>query len=175
MAVASADQYYGPTPLAVQFSSNGSSDPDGQPITYSWNFGDGSPVSTQANPAHTFTAPPGVPTKYIVTLTVTDSGGFVSANESDHVGKQHATERDNHQPGQWRSLFDPLTQPPVNLTASVSDAESSDAQLLYQWQVLLHHNDHNHGNPVDTNHVDHGGDRADWLRRDQHLLLSGYY
>ena len=58
IAVASADRYYGPTPLAVQLSSSGSSDPDGQPITYSWNFGDGSPVSTQANPAHTFTAPP---------------------------------------------------------------------------------------------------------------------
>jgi glucose/arabinose dehydrogenase len=57
IAVASADRYYGPTPLAVQFSSNGSYDPDGNPITYSWNFGDGSPVSTQANPAHTFTAP----------------------------------------------------------------------------------------------------------------------
>ena len=54
IAVASADRYYGTTPLAVQFSSNGSYDPDGQQITYSWNFGDGSPVSTQANPAHTF-------------------------------------------------------------------------------------------------------------------------
>src|SRR5205085_3543521 len=76
VAVASADQYYGPTPLVVQFSSNGSSDPDGQSITFSWNFGDGSPVSTEANPAHTFTAQTGVPTKFIVTLTVTDSGGL---------------------------------------------------------------------------------------------------
>ena len=58
IAVASADRYYGPTPLAVQLSSNGSRDPDAQPITYSWNFGDGSPVSTQANPAHTFAARP---------------------------------------------------------------------------------------------------------------------
>src|SRR6266446_2997720 len=76
IAVASADRYYGPTPLAVQFSSNGSYDPDGNPITYSWNFGDGSPVSTQANPAHTFTAPAGVPTEYVVTLTVTDSNNL---------------------------------------------------------------------------------------------------
>ena len=76
IAVASADRYYGTTPLAVQLSSNGSYDPDGQQITYSWNFGDGSPVSTQANPAHTFTAPPGVPTEYVVTLTVTDTGNL---------------------------------------------------------------------------------------------------
>src|SRR5205814_1774158 len=66
VAVASANQYYGVTPLAVQLSSSGSSDPDGQTITYSWNFGDGSPNSTLANPAHTFSAPAGVPTKYTV-------------------------------------------------------------------------------------------------------------
>src|SRR5439155_2974402 len=56
VAVALADQYYGPSPLAVQLSSSGSSDPDGQALTCSWNFGDGSPVSAQANPAHTFSA-----------------------------------------------------------------------------------------------------------------------
>src|SRR5204863_1762991 len=76
VAVASANVYYGPTPLTVQLSSSGSSDPDGQAITYSWNFGDGSPVSTQANPSHNFSAPAGVPTKFVVTLTVTDSGGL---------------------------------------------------------------------------------------------------
>ena len=75
VAVASADKYYGAGRLTVQFSSSGSSDPDGQPITYSWNFGDGSPVSTQANPSHTFSAPGGVPTKFTVTLTVTGEVG----------------------------------------------------------------------------------------------------
>ena len=43
------------TPLAVQFSSAGSSDPDGDPLTYRWNFGDGTPTSDQANPQHTYT------------------------------------------------------------------------------------------------------------------------
>ena len=134
-----------PTPLTVQFSSSGSYDPDGQPITYSWNFGDGSPVSTQANPAHTFTAPPGVPTKYVVTLTVTDSGQFVGASDVDRVGKQHAAERDSHQPSEIALSIRRSTKQQSTLTATVSDAESSDAQLSYQWQVLLHHNDHNHG------------------------------
>ena len=152
IAVASADRYYGPTPLAVQLSSSGSSDPDGQPITYSWNFGDGSPVSTQANPAHTFTAPAGVPTRYVVTLTVTDSGGL-SAQKSLIVSVNNTPPNVTITSPVNGTLYSPFNPTSVNLTATVNDAESSDPQLLYQWQVLLHHNDHNHGNPVDTNHV----------------------
>ena len=39
----------GPAPLTVDFSSAGSADPEGQPLTYSWTFGDGG-TSTAANP-----------------------------------------------------------------------------------------------------------------------------
>jgi glucose/arabinose dehydrogenase/subtilisin-like proprotein convertase family protein len=152
IAVASANQYFGPTPLAVQFSSSGSSDPDGQPITYSWNFGDGSPVSTQANPSHTFSAPAGVATRYVVTLTVTDSGGL-SAQATLIIGVNDTPPNVMITSPIDGSLYSPSTATTVNLTATVSDAQSSDSQLLYQWQVLLHHNDHNHGNPVDTNHA----------------------
>jgi glucose/arabinose dehydrogenase len=53
-AVASANPTSGPTPLDVSFSSAGSSDPEGQPITYSWTFGDGA-TSTAVNPTHTYT------------------------------------------------------------------------------------------------------------------------
>src|SRR6266513_1542128 len=152
IAVASADRYYGPTPLAVQFSSSGSSDPDGQPITYSWNFGDGSPVSTQANPSHIFSAPAGVPTRYVVTLTVTDSGSL-SAQATLIIGVNDTPPNVTITSPIDGSLYSPITATTVNLTAMVTDAQSSDSQLLYQWQVLLHHNDHNHGSPIDTNHV----------------------
>ena len=56
--------------LAVAFSSAGSSDPDADPITFSWNFGDGSAASTSANPSHTYST--GV---FEAVLTVTDSHG----------------------------------------------------------------------------------------------------
>ena len=39
----------------LTFSSAGSNDPEGQPITYVWDFGDGT-TSTVANPTHTYTA-----------------------------------------------------------------------------------------------------------------------
>jgi PKD repeat protein len=149
-ALASADRYYGPTPLTVQFSSNGSSDPEGQPITYSWNFGDSSPNSTHANPTHIFMAPAGVPTKFTVTLTITDSGGL-SAQKSLIISVNNTPPNVKITSPVNGSLFSPFNATLVNLTASVSDAESTDAQLLYQWQVLLHHNDHDHGSPIETN------------------------
>jgi glucose/arabinose dehydrogenase/PKD repeat protein len=58
------------TSLTVHFTSAGSSDPDGNPITYSWNFGDGTALSTAANPAHTYGT--GV---FEAVLTVKDSLG----------------------------------------------------------------------------------------------------
>jgi glucose/arabinose dehydrogenase/PKD repeat protein len=68
IAVAAASPTSGFLPLEVTFSSAGSSDPEGGPITFSWDFGDGSPLSTQANPVHTYTAAG----DYTVRLTVSD-------------------------------------------------------------------------------------------------------
>ncbi|WP_020524937.1 carbohydrate-binding protein [Catelliglobosispora koreensis] len=74
IARAAANRTSGLAPLAVTFSSSGSSDPEGGALTYAWNFGDGS-TSTAANPSHTFTTN-GVRT---VSLTVTDPGGRTAA------------------------------------------------------------------------------------------------
>lgn len=76
VAIASASILSGAAPLAVQFSSTGSSDPDGTIVSHAWSFGDGS-TSTEANPAHSFTALG----SYQVILSVTDNDGFVTASE----------------------------------------------------------------------------------------------
>ena len=66
----SATPSIGPAPLDVSFTSS-ATEPDGEAITYSWDFGDGSPTSTEQNPSHTY-AESGF---YTATLTVSDPGG----------------------------------------------------------------------------------------------------
>ena len=74
IATSSANPTSGPAPLAVSFSSAGSSDPENQPLTYSWTFGDGT-TSTAANPSHTY-AQPG---QYSVRLSVSDGANTTLA------------------------------------------------------------------------------------------------
>jgi len=150
VAAASADKYFGGTPLTVQFSSAGSSDPDGQTLSYSWDFGDGI-LSSLANPSHTFSAPAGVPTKFIVNFKVTDSGGL-SAQTNLIVAVNDTPPNVTINSPVDGTLYSPTNPTALTLSATVSDSESADAQLAYQWQVLLHHNDHNHIVATDTNH-----------------------
>ncbi len=50
-ALFSATPYNGCAPLTVNFTNNSQN-----ALSYLWDFGDGSPVSTQENPSHTYTA-----------------------------------------------------------------------------------------------------------------------
>ncbi|MBY5161403.1 ThuA domain-containing protein [Salsipaludibacter albus] len=75
-AVASADPISGSTaPLEVTFDGSGSSDPDGDELTYEWDFdGDGTYDATGVTTSHTYTDL-GV---YSARLRVTDPGGRTS-------------------------------------------------------------------------------------------------
>lgn len=65
----------------VQFNGSGSSDPDGDPLTFSWNFGDGGTDSGVA-PTHIFSSPG----TYTVTLKVEDGrGGSNSAQTTAQI------------------------------------------------------------------------------------------
>ncbi|WP_432993160.1 PA14 domain-containing protein [Dactylosporangium sp. CA-233914] len=75
VANAGSDVTKGLQPLQVHFSSAGSSDPDGDPLTYHWDFGDGT-TSTEANPIKTYSNI-GV---YTAQLTVSDGHDQVPAH-----------------------------------------------------------------------------------------------
>ncbi|MEY4385507.1 MAG: hypothetical protein RLY20_790 [Verrucomicrobiota bacterium] len=152
VAVAYADKNFGPGPLTVQFTGGSSSDPDGQTLTYSWNFGDGSAVSTAANPSHTFTPPNSSAAPYTVTLTVTDSGGLSASSSLLIVANDTPPNVTITSPTNG-TLYSTVTNTSFNLTASVADAETSDAQLVYKWETILRHNNHFHVVGTTTNHV----------------------
>ena len=152
VAVITADQFYGAGPLTVQFTGSGSSDPDGQTISYSWNFGDGTALSTAANPSHVFTASGSVPTNYTVTLTVTDSGGL-PASATMNIAVNDTPPSVTITSPTNATLYSMVSNTPFNLTATVFDAESSDSQLKYSWVTLLRHNEHSHVNSASTNHT----------------------
>jgi hypothetical protein len=64
----------GTTSVTVSFDAAGSSDPDGDPLGYHWEFGDGD-TATGSKPSHTFTNFSGSTVVRTVTLTATDSFG----------------------------------------------------------------------------------------------------
>ncbi|MGW1023879.1 PQQ-dependent sugar dehydrogenase [Streptomyces sp. NPDC002577] len=68
---AAADRTSGQASLKVRFSSSGTTDADGDTLTYSWDFGDGSAASTAANPSHTYKKNG----TYTATLTAEDPSG----------------------------------------------------------------------------------------------------
>ncbi|MGW7042052.1 PQQ-dependent sugar dehydrogenase [Streptomyces avermitilis] len=70
VAQAAADRTSGRAALKVRFSSAGSSDADGDSLTYSWDFGDGG-RSTAANPTYKYRNNG----TYTATLTAKDASG----------------------------------------------------------------------------------------------------
>jgi pectate lyase len=67
----------------VTFDGSGSADPDGDPLTFSWDFGDGS-TGSRAVAAHSYTAPG----SYTATLVVSD--GALSSADAAVVNVQEA-------------------------------------------------------------------------------------
>lgn len=149
VAVIETDRYFGPGPLTVTFDASQSYDPEGADLTYQWDFGNG-PESNASNPTHTFEAPSGTTITYSVRLTVQDSEGLIE----EKVVKIYVN---NTPPMILSTSIDNIDQYSVeeqtNLTlnAVVSDSEHSDSELTYEWQTILHHDNHTHAENPDPN------------------------
>jgi len=152
-STAAGPENYGPSPLTVDFNATGSYEPQEEPITFLWDFGNGN-TSTDSIPSMTFTAEANTPTSYTVTLTVTDSLGasdteemIISVNNTPPVVDITSIED-----GDFYTFPEDIE---LNMEGVVTDAEHSQEELSYAWQLHLHHNSHYHSEPVDTNRITH--------------------
>jgi glucose/arabinose dehydrogenase/PKD repeat protein len=132
-AVATANPLEGHPPLSVQFSSAGSSDPDGDPLQYTWDFGDGSPLSSLTNPEHLYETA-GV---YLAVLTVSDGrGGTRSETVRITVGNFSPVPTITSPSETFRFRVGDV----VTYAGSATDPEDGpipDSHL--SWTITLHH------------------------------------
>lgn len=155
VAKPASDKIYGPTTLAVTFDGSASYDPTvgGSIASYAWDFGDPSSgannTSTSMSPSHSFTAPVGTPTKFTVTLTVTDNGG-ASSSETMIISVNNTPPVVNITSPIKNSKYRIAPDSVYLCTATVNDAEHGFGDLKYAWQTFLRHNNHQHPETVDT-------------------------
>ncbi len=133
--VLTATPTWGAAPLAVQFDASGSTDPDGDPLAFAWDFGDGS-TSTDPAPVHVYAE--GV---YDAAVTVTDTFGVATRRTTRIFAGDTPPVIDVFLPsdGTHASVGDV-----VYVVAVAHDAETVEDSLAYHWEVTQQHSDHDH-------------------------------
>ncbi|MEU9611289.1 PQQ-dependent sugar dehydrogenase [Streptomyces sp. NPDC048209] len=137
LAQVSADRTSGTSPLTVRFSSAGTSDPDGDPLTYAWKFGDGG-TSTAADPSHTYTANG----QYTAELTVSDgTGRTATASVAVTVGNTAPTVK-LELPLDGR-IIDPGAAVPFRVTVTDPEDGTVDCSKV-KVTFIIGHDSHGH-------------------------------
>jgi len=111
----SASPQQGDVPLMVSFSDESTN----RPMTWLWNFGDGS-SSTEQNPVHTYVSP-GI---YFVTLRVSNNFGSNSLTKSDYIDVTSSP------PVQSVEPFQPEADRPGGLAGLIRAAKGSTDKHL---------------------------------------------
>ncbi|MBM7518550.1 ThuA domain-containing protein [Nocardioides nitrophenolicus] len=140
IAKAVADKTSGPAPLTVQFDGSESSDPEGSPITYEWDFdGDGTTDSTQATGSHVYTEVG----DYTARLTVTDPEGRTAVSNLDIVVGNTAPQVELQLPrdGGFFEFGDTMRYKVVVTDPEDGEIDCDDVVV----QPALGHDEHNHG------------------------------
>jgi PKD repeat protein len=130
----------GAAPLTVNFNGSGSSDPDGDPLTFLWDFGDGQTATTTvATTSHTYNAIG----SYTAALRVRDPQNATSAPDTVVVSVGNTPPAPVISSPAAGATF--AVGQTITLTGSATDAEDviiNPATL--QWTVLRHHLTHTH-------------------------------
>jgi len=141
-ALISAQPTIGDPPLTVSFSSAGSFDPEGGPLSYAWAFGDGF-TSTITNPTHIYTATG----KYTAVLTVTDQLFATGSNQVLIVVGDRVTATITH----------PISGTTYRVGETIAFTGTGYSQLdgplapaNLRWRLYLHHETHVHASTLGT-------------------------
>jgi PKD repeat protein len=132
-----ASPTYGELPLDVAFDARGSSDPDDDPLTYLWDFGDGT-SSTNSHPNKTYTQ-----TKnYTVTVHVSDGRG---GSDTDSVTIRAGSTRPTAEILSPAADHTFAVGETITLTGQGTDEEDGTLSPgRMTWEVLIHHDTHTH-------------------------------
>jgi glucose/arabinose dehydrogenase len=136
VCVASGAPTSGPAPLLVSFSSAGSFDPEGSPLSFLWNFGDGF-SSNLANPVHNYTAAG----PYVARLSVSDGTSTTLSNDVNiSVGSPPSAALTSPADGSTFRAGDAIT---FSGSATDPDQGQLPASAL-SWTILFRHDQHFH-------------------------------
>ena len=136
-AVATATPVAGGKPLNVALSAAGSTDPEGQALTYSWDFGD-STTGTGVSPNHIYTDPG----SYHAVVTVEDPDGHTDDASVDVEVFDSPPTPSIDSPADESTYHDGDT---ISLSGSATDAQDGAlAASGLSWTVILHHGAHTH-------------------------------
>ncbi len=140
-----ADPTYGTLPLKVTFDASRSSDPNGEPLTYLWDFGDGTKgQTTTPSTTHEYTSG-GTNT---AVLKVQDNHGVVSAPREIKLYPGNMPPEPTF--AAPASDFRFTVGEDVALSASATDPEDGPVPgTRLKWEVLQHHNA-SHTHPYDS-------------------------
>ncbi len=136
-AVARVNPTDGPAPLRVRFDATKSTDPDGDPLEFTWSFGDGRPTAAAPVLEHVY-----APGAYSSTLTVRDGKGGISSTPPIRVVSGNTRPSVSIQDNREGAAGVRYT---LAFSGKASDPEEGSLPCShFTWTVILHHLDHSH-------------------------------
>jgi glucose/arabinose dehydrogenase/PKD repeat protein len=134
VANATATPSSGAAPLEVALDATGSSDPDGDALTFAWDLdGDGQfDDATGASVSHTFAAPG----TYHPAVRVTDPDG---ASGTDSVTVQAGNTAPSAHIDTPSDTFTWAVGDAIDFSGSADDAQETVPASGYSWNVIIHH------------------------------------